>query len=650
MYTYEYRTAYTAIPVNVEMGRKIKSATNPNAILNEFIVQSNALAIYTDGSKINDCSAVGILGNEKADQAAKDAVHETVIDITNIPYSDLYETFYREAKLESDRIYRENSVNTGLKYFHLFYDSNNKPWYAGKKISRESIVTINRCRADHYNLADSLHRLKYVTDPKSKSNFFEAQTMLKICEDYSSGADETFKELNDKTKRHGRHAVLYSGDERENSTQFSTKKFASIKKEKGTKQTKKSTKSNLTDMLPRPPDRNLLNIASTSGKSFHKTEENNEEERMNFEMENDTIVENYDEIEDAGEPSTTSNSPCTTLRKPLTDITNDAKSLATVPPLQKLKKISDNSTDIQLLLIVNENLEIVNENMNKVSGKVDLVFGNTCRLVTYQAKEKVLGSSPSPNDSSDSSWIETKRTMMAVFQKMTTLDLFLEFNQELENSADLRARVKKYLEEKMVLGEWQLTAREVLNAVMPLQVQRLYNGQGQKGTKKALIRTELYPILEGIVIDSSKAQNGKRIGVAQVGAKEIKSYYSRYLRGAEGKLKSRANSKRKYSDSVVSALLFGITPSNQPKKSARDKSMPQESPKDDENETMANDTFASQVNRGNNNEFQVSALIHENEKFSSNDEVRVKSNQVSGHINSSPQHRTTDDDDSSFDS
>lgn len=35
-----------------------------------------------------------------------------------------------------------------------------------EQLTRRSIVTINRCRADHYNLAASLHRVNMIADPK----------------------------------------------------------------------------------------------------------------------------------------------------------------------------------------------------------------------------------------------------------------------------------------------------------------------------------------------------------------------------------------------------------------------------------------------------------------------------------------------------
>ena len=39
----------------------------------------------------------------------------------------------------------------------------------GKKISRELIVTINRCRSNHYNFAASLVRVEILNDPKCNS-------------------------------------------------------------------------------------------------------------------------------------------------------------------------------------------------------------------------------------------------------------------------------------------------------------------------------------------------------------------------------------------------------------------------------------------------------------------------------------------------
>ena len=45
----------------------------------------------------------------------------------------------------------------GKTYFELYYHKKSKPWFYNKNLKREIIITINRCRSDHYNLNASLH-------------------------------------------------------------------------------------------------------------------------------------------------------------------------------------------------------------------------------------------------------------------------------------------------------------------------------------------------------------------------------------------------------------------------------------------------------------------------------------------------------------
>ena len=92
----------------------------------------------------------GIPGNEQADQLAKDAALFNDIDIKTIPYSDLYYDIKKTAYFNTTNSIKNG--NTGKLYFELFFKENKKPWFKGKGLSRYFIVTINRIRANHYNL------------------------------------------------------------------------------------------------------------------------------------------------------------------------------------------------------------------------------------------------------------------------------------------------------------------------------------------------------------------------------------------------------------------------------------------------------------------------------------------------------------------
>ena len=64
----------------------------------------------------------------------------------------------------NDIIAKESSIK-GVNYFKHFHVESKKPWFAGKNLPREIVVTINRCRSGHYNLPFSLAKLGLVNDP-----------------------------------------------------------------------------------------------------------------------------------------------------------------------------------------------------------------------------------------------------------------------------------------------------------------------------------------------------------------------------------------------------------------------------------------------------------------------------------------------------
>ncbi|KZC13179.1 hypothetical protein WN55_05512 [Dufourea novaeangliae] len=133
-------------------------------------------------------SHTGIQGNEDVDQAAKSATYSDSIAIPHIPYTDLYEKIKKRAKLKTNEILKNQGLTKGKKYFQKFYNGNSTPWFAHKNLSREFIVTINRIRADHYNLAASLNRVGIVNDSKCKCNY-EYENLNHViwqCERYNS--------------------------------------------------------------------------------------------------------------------------------------------------------------------------------------------------------------------------------------------------------------------------------------------------------------------------------------------------------------------------------------------------------------------------------------------------------------------------------
>ena len=53
----------------------------------------------------------------------------------------------------------ELGKSKGKEYFQNFYTKKSKLWFEKRKLSRQLIVMINRCRANHYYLSSFLFRV-----------------------------------------------------------------------------------------------------------------------------------------------------------------------------------------------------------------------------------------------------------------------------------------------------------------------------------------------------------------------------------------------------------------------------------------------------------------------------------------------------------
>ena len=64
-------------------------------------------------------------------------------------------------------------------------------------LTRETIVTINRCRSNHYSLAASLFRVHIVTDPKYECGYDQQDLnhILWNCSNYDLQREELMRKL-----------------------------------------------------------------------------------------------------------------------------------------------------------------------------------------------------------------------------------------------------------------------------------------------------------------------------------------------------------------------------------------------------------------------------------------------------------------------
>lgn len=107
-------------------------------------------------------SHLGIEGNESVDLLAKAATNKVLTSYYEIPHTDLFEMFKKQAVQLTNETIVNQASQKGKIYFELYYRNTSKPWFHNKNLNRETIVTINRCRANHYHLAASLARINVV--------------------------------------------------------------------------------------------------------------------------------------------------------------------------------------------------------------------------------------------------------------------------------------------------------------------------------------------------------------------------------------------------------------------------------------------------------------------------------------------------------
>lgn len=107
------------------------------------------------------------MGNEIADQLAKESTEEISDDRILVPLKDWSRIFKESMEKRIQLRVEMEGKNKGIKFFEKYYvKDRKKEWFKNTNEPRGLCTMINRLRANHYNLNESLERKGYIEDKR----------------------------------------------------------------------------------------------------------------------------------------------------------------------------------------------------------------------------------------------------------------------------------------------------------------------------------------------------------------------------------------------------------------------------------------------------------------------------------------------------
>lgn len=109
----------------------------------------------------------GIQGNEDADDIAKEAtLDEELMDIrVKVPLGD-WKCIIEEREWDrtTEQVERTGRVKGRTYFQNMFRKEKRKPWFHGLEEERGFVTTVNRMKANHINVKESLQRKGYIEE------------------------------------------------------------------------------------------------------------------------------------------------------------------------------------------------------------------------------------------------------------------------------------------------------------------------------------------------------------------------------------------------------------------------------------------------------------------------------------------------------
>lgn len=115
-----------------------------------------------------------------------------------VPYNDLRGIFKNIAYIETIKEIKEQAKHKRKFYFNTFFKEKTKyPWFEDLNLPQRFVVLLNRLKANHYNLNESLEKKNYIGTKRYEcgTEVEDINHIVFICSKYNDQRIELFSEF-----------------------------------------------------------------------------------------------------------------------------------------------------------------------------------------------------------------------------------------------------------------------------------------------------------------------------------------------------------------------------------------------------------------------------------------------------------------------